>query len=104
MEYIHVLTTTDKKEEAERIAASLVEKRLAACVQISGPIASIYRWKGTVERANEWQCWIKSKAILYKEIEETIKSVHPYEVPEIIAMPICAGSRDYLEWLGSEVA
>jgi len=102
--YIQVVTTIDKKEDAERIAAYLVAKRLAACVQIAGPITSVYQWKGNIERANEWQCWIKSKDTLYKEIERTIKSLHPYEVPEIIAMPICTGSRDYLEWLGSEVA
>jgi len=101
--YIQVMTTTDKKEDAERIATYLVEKRLAACVQIAGPITSFYRWKGNMERTQEWQCWIKSKEVLYKEIEKAIKSVHPYEVPEIIAMPIIAGSRDYLEWLESEV-
>ncbi len=101
--YIQVMTTTDKKEDAERIATCLVEKRLAACVQIAGPITSFYRWKGNMERTQEWQCWIKSKEVLYKEIEKAIKSVHPYEVPEIIAMPIIAGSHDYLEWLESEV-
>ena len=101
--YIQIITTTEKKEDAEEIAMTLVEKRLAACVQIAGPITSLYRWKGNIERAQEWQCWIKSKEVLYKEIEKTIKSVHPYEVPEIIAMPIVAGSSDYLGWLESEV-
>ncbi|MGO9136334.1 MAG: divalent-cation tolerance protein CutA [Syntrophales bacterium] len=101
--YIQVMTTTDNKEDAEKIAMSLVEKRLAACVQIAGPITSLYRWKGNIEKTQEWQCWIKSKEILYKEIEKAIKSVHPYEVPEIIAIPIVAGSRGYLQWLESEV-
>jgi len=101
--YIQIITTTEKKEDAEKIAMTLVEKRLAACVQIAGPITSLYRWKGNIEIAQEWQCWIKSKEVLYKEIEKAIKSVHPYEVPEIIAMPIVAGSPDYLEWLESEV-
>ena len=101
--FIQVVTTTEKKEDAERIAACLVEKRLAACVQIAGPITSLYRWKGKIEKAQEWQCWIKSKEALYKEIEKAIKSVHPYEVPEIIAIPIVTGNRDYLEWLESEV-
>ena len=101
--YIQIITTTEKKEDAEKIAMTLVEKRLAACVQIAGPITSIYRWKGKIERAQEWQCWIKSKEVLYNEIEKTIKSVHPYEVPEIIAMPIVAGSSEYLGWLESEV-
>ena len=99
--YIQVLTTTKKKEDAERIAVTLVEKKLAACVQITGPIMSVYRWKGNIERASEWQCWIKSKEALYREIEETIKSIHPYEVPEIIATPIVAGSGEYLGWLES---
>ena len=101
--YIQVVTTTDKKEDAEKIALALVEKRLAACVQITGPVISLYRWKGNIERAEEWQCWIKSKEVLYKEIEKTIKSNHPYEVPEIIAIPIVAGSGEYLEWLESEI-
>ncbi len=101
--YIQVMTTAAKKEDAEKIAACLVEKRLAACVQIAGPVTSIYRWKGNIERAQEWQCWIKSKEALYKEIEIAIKSVHSYEIPEIIATPIVAGSRDYLAWLEREV-
>lgn len=101
--YIQVVTTTDKREDAEKISACLVERRLAACVQIAGPITSLYRWKGSMERAQEWQCWIKSKEALYKDIEKAIKSVHPYEVPEIIAMPILAGNHAYLEWLENEV-
>lgn len=101
--YIQITTTTDKKEVAERIAFRLVEEKLAACVQIVGPITSIYRWKGTIERAEEWQCIIKSREGLYKEIELVIKSVHSYEVPEIIAIPIVAGSGEYLEWLQGEL-
>lgn len=101
--YIQITTTTDKKEDAERIALRLVEKKIAACVQIVGPITSIYRWKGDIERAEEWQCIIKSREGLYKEIEYAIKSVHPYEVPEIIATPIVAGSGEYLEWLKGEL-
>lgn len=101
--YIQITTTTDKKEVAERIAFRLVEEKIAACVQIVGPITSIYRWKGTIERAEEWQCIIKSREDLYQEIEHAIKSVHPYEVPEIIAIPIVAGSGEYLEWLRGEL-
>jgi periplasmic divalent cation tolerance protein len=101
--YIQITTTTDKKEDAERIALRLVEKKIAACVQIVGPITSIYRWKGNIERAEEWQCIIKSREGLYKEIEHAIRSVHPYEVPEIVAIPIVAGSNDYLQWLRGEV-
>jgi periplasmic divalent cation tolerance protein len=101
--YIQITTTTDKKEVAERIAFRLVEEKLAACVQIVGPITSIYRWKENIERAEEWQCIIKSREGLYKEIELVIKSVHSYEVPEIIAIPIVAGSGEYLEWLQGEL-
>jgi periplasmic divalent cation tolerance protein len=101
--HIQVVTTTDKKEDAEKIALSLVERKIAACVQIVGPITSIYRWKGNIETAEEWQCVIKSRKDLYEEIETAIKAIHPYEVPEIIAVPIVAGSGDYLEWLRSEL-
>lgn len=101
--YVQVVTTTEKKEDAEKIAITLVEGKLAACVQIVGPIVSTYRWKGTVETATEWQCVIKSREGLFPEIEKAIKAVHPYEVPEIIAVPIIAGSNDYLEWLRGEI-
>lgn len=102
MEYIVVLTTTEKKKDAERIAENLVEKKLAACVQVLGPINSVYRWKGKVEKAEEWLCLIKSRKSLYPEIEQAIKLMHPYEVPEIIALPVSEGSADYLSWLGKE--
>jgi periplasmic divalent cation tolerance protein len=101
--YIQITTTTDKKEVAERIAFRLMEEKIAACVQIVGPITSIYRWKENIERAEEWQCIIKSREGLYKEIELVINSVHSYEVPEIIAIPIVAGSGEYLEWLQGEL-
>ena len=101
--YIQVLTTIDKKDDAEKIARAMVERKLAACVQIAGPISSIYRWKGNIESTQEWQCWIKSKAVLYEEIQEAIKSIHPYEVPEIIAIPIVTGSSQYLQWLENEI-
>jgi len=101
--YIQVITTTEKKEDAEKIAVTLVERKLAACVQILGPIVSTYRWKGAIETATEWQCVIKSREGLYPEIEKAIQTVHPYEVPEIIVVPIMAGSRDYLEWLQGEL-
>ena len=101
--YIQVTTTTKKKEDAEKIAISLVERKIAACAQIAGPIISIYRWKGKIETAEEWQCVIKSRKNLYDEIEKAIRAVHTYEVPEIIAVPIVAGSVDYLEWIDSEL-
>lgn len=102
--FIQVTTTTEKKEDAERIARALVETRLAACVQIVGPISSIYRWKGKIESAGEWLCLIKSREAYYGAVERKIRSLHPYETPEIIAVPVTAGSRDYLEWLQGEAA
>jgi periplasmic divalent cation tolerance protein len=102
-DYIIVTTTTDKRENAEDISRNLVEKRLAACVQILGPLTSFYRWKGRMEQAEEWQCLIKSRADLFGKIEGAIKAVHPYETPEIIAVPVNAGSRDYLEWMSAEL-
>jgi len=102
-EYIQVLTTTENREDAENIARSLVEKRLAGCVQVLGPVTSTYRWKGNLETAAEWLCLIKSTRDLYARVEEAIKALHPYETPEIIAVPVVAGSRDYLEWLKQEL-
>lgn len=102
-EYIQVFTTTEKKKDAEKIAKVLVEKRLAGCIQVVGPIVSTYWWKDNVETAEEWLCFIKSKRNLFEELEKAIKEVHPYEAPEIIALSIIAGSKDYLEWLSNEL-
>jgi periplasmic divalent cation tolerance protein len=102
--FIQVTTTTEKRDDAGRIARALVEARLAACVQIVGPITSIYRWKGKIETAGEWLCLIKSRAEHYGAVEQAIRSLHPYETPEIVAVPITAGSRDYLDWLRGEPA
>jgi periplasmic divalent cation tolerance protein len=100
--YIQVVTTTARREEAERIARELVERRLAACAQIAGPITSIYRWQGKVETDEEWQCWCKTREALFPQVEEAIRALHPYEVPEILAMPVAAGSQRYLAWLETE--
>ena len=101
--YIQVVTTTDKREDAEKIAKALVEQRLVGCVQIIGPIESTYWWKGNMETAQEWLCLMKTNKNLYDELDTAIKAIHPYETPEIVAMPIVAGSHDYLQWLSSEL-
>jgi periplasmic divalent cation tolerance protein len=102
-DYIQVVTTTPRQEDAETIARALVDQRLAACVQVSGPITSIYRWKGAVETSQEWQCWAKSRRELYGQIEQAIRRLHPYEEPEILALTISQGSSSYLRWIDAEV-
>jgi len=102
-DFIQVVTTTETKQDAQTIARSLVEARLAACVQVLGPITSTYRWRGKIETAEEWQCWAKSRRDVYERIEAAIRRLHPYEVPEILVVPVVAGSASYLEWLRDEV-
>lgn len=102
-DYIQVFTTTAKKEDAKKIAKALLEKRLAACAQVMGPIGSSFWWKGKIDKAQEWMCIIKSKKSLYKKIEKCIKQNHPYQVPEIVGIPITAGNKDYLKWLDEEL-
>ena len=102
-EHIQVITTVEKQEQAERIARTLVEKRLAGCVQIIGPASSTYWWENKIETAQEWLCIIKSKRNLYEELEQAIREMHPYKVPEILATPVVAGSKKYLEWLDNEL-
>lgn len=98
--YLQVITTAGTKEDARRIARSLVEQQLAGCVQIVGPITSTYRWEGDIAEDEEYLCMIKTRQSLFTTIEAAIKAVHPYDVPEILAMPITAGSQGYLDWLG----
>lgn len=100
--YIQVVTTTDNREVADKIASSVLEQRLAACVQISNCM-SMYRWQGKVERAEEFTCLIKSREDLYPELKKAIRSVHNYEVPEILATEVKAVGGDYLAWLDQEL-
>ncbi len=97
------MTTTQSREAAEQIAAALVGGRLAACVQTLGPITSTYHWEGAVETGEEWLCLIKTTAAAYHAVEQEIKRLHTYAVPEIIAVPLVAGSEDYLRWVAAEV-
>jgi len=102
-EYVQVLTTVASEHEAERIAAALLERRLAACVQTLGPIVSRYRWRGKLEEEREWQCLAKTEARLYAEVETAIRSLHSYEEPEILAIPVLDGSAGYLGWISASV-
>jgi len=102
-DYLQVITTTEKKDDAEAIARMLVERRLAACVQIVGPVTSVYRWQGRIETAEEFQVIAKSRRELFARIEQTITGAHPYDVPEILAVPVADGSRAYLAWVDGEL-
>lgn len=103
-EFIQVATTTAQQAEARQIAAELVERRLAACVQIQGPIRSVYRWQGNVEQAEEWLCTAKTERRLFQAVAAAIGKLHSYECPEVIATPIVAGSAGYLAWLQEQLA
>ena len=97
-----VTTATATREEAVVIAQALVDARLAACVQILGPIESRYRWEGTVEVAAEWLCLAKTTAERYREVEAAIRERHTYDEPEIVAVAVVAGSPSYLDWVARE--
>lgn len=100
--YIVVLVTATSAEEAEAIAHMLVESRLAACVNVF-PIRSTYRWQGQVHHDEEWQLTIKTERSQFESLAQAIGEHHSYEVPEIIALPIVAGSQPYLNWMGEQV-
>jgi periplasmic divalent cation tolerance protein len=101
---IVVLSTCGSAEEAERIARALVEKRLAACVNVMPAVRSFYRWKGAIEDEQELLLVIKSSRGLFDQLRAEIERLHSYEVPEVIAVPVVDGSEGYLEWLERELA
>jgi periplasmic divalent cation tolerance protein len=102
-ERLLVLTTVTRAEDAEKIAEALVEKRLAACVNVLPGVRSIYRWKGAVERDEERLLVVKTRADRFDALREAILAAHPYEMPEVVAVPIEAGSPAYLRWLDESV-
>jgi periplasmic divalent cation tolerance protein len=99
---ILILTNVPDEQSAHHIARSLVAQRLAACVNILPGVRSVYQWQGAVEEANEISLLIKTTEARYTELEAAIKSAHPYDVPEIIAIPIAGGLPAYLDWLAAE--
>ncbi|MFQ5460080.1 MAG: divalent-cation tolerance protein CutA [Anaerolineae bacterium] len=103
-EYLEVRTTLGSRAEADALARLLVERRLAACVQVLGPVASVYRWRGSVEAAEEWICLVKTPAKAYPSLEAAIRKHHSYETPEIVALSMAAGLGEYLAWLDAQVA
>jgi len=102
MDALLVLTNLPDRAAAEKLADALVEKRVAACVNILAPCRSVYRWKGAVQREEEHPMLIKTTAGRYPALEAAIRAGHPYELPEIIAVPIGRGLPAYLEWVDSE--
>lgn len=96
-----VLVTASSKTEAEAIARNLVEAKLAACVSLF-PVQSVYTWQGTVHHDEEWQLMIKCALAKFDALEAKVREIHSYEVPEIIALPILAGSQPYLNWIGEQ--
>jgi periplasmic divalent cation tolerance protein len=101
--YIQVVTTLPERFLAEQLATLLLEKRLAACIQLS-TCSSWYRWQGAIEQAEEVVCTIKSRQDLLAELKQAIRSLHPYDVPEILATPVLDGSESYFQWLEQELA
>lgn len=103
MKYCCVLSTVPNIKKARSLAGLLVSKRLAACVQILPGLESHYRWRGKKETSKEVLLLIKTKTSIYKKLEKTLLKNHPYEVPEIVCLPIAKGSKSYLDWISGEV-
>ena len=94
-----IFVTVGSREEGERIAEALVGEQLAACVNIVGPIRSIYRWENAIQRDDEWLLIIKAPTAQFDTLAARVRALHSYQTPEVIAVPITAGSDAYLEWL-----
>jgi periplasmic divalent cation tolerance protein len=101
-DFMRVVTTVDNEQSAELLARGIVDARLAACVQIVGPIRSLYWWQGSVDDAREWQLVIKTTSECLSALESFIKEHHSYDTPEITATEITWGSREYLDWISAE--
>lgn len=97
-----VITTTASADEAERIASALVEAQLAACVNIVAPITSVYRWKGAIQKEQEWLLLIKTMTSAFESLSSRIQELHSYDLPECIQIPI-DGSAEYLGWIAENV-
>lgn len=99
-----ILTTAGSRQEAQQIATALVERQLAACVNVLGPIESVYRWKGEVESAREWLLLIKTTLAAFPSVRNAIRDLHSYELPECIELVIEDGSAEYLSWIAECVS
>ena len=99
---IVVLTNLPDRESAKALARALVERRLAACVNVGAAVESIYHWQGQIETEIEVPIAIKTRQVLYSKVEAAIREIHPYELPEVVAVPITDASTAYLDWIGTE--
>jgi periplasmic divalent cation tolerance protein len=99
---LQVSTTCPSRELADRLAAILVEERLAACAQVEGPISSTFHWEGRIDTATEWRCQFKTTRSRLPALTARIEALHSYAVPEILAFPIVGGSPAYLDWIENE--
>jgi periplasmic divalent cation tolerance protein len=104
MDFVLVVTTYPSDADAEEFARTLIEERLAACVNVLPPMQSVYRWKGEVEAASERQLLIKTKAANVAALEQRVMALHPYDVPEFLVLSIESGSAAYLAWLGESTS
>ncbi len=102
--FIQIATTTATRDEAQQIARMLIEHRLVACAQVTGPVTSVYHWQDRVEEGEEWLCTLKTRASLFEKVATAIREVHSYQCPEIVATPIMEASADYLAWLERELS
>jgi len=101
--HVIVLATTGSDDQAESLARELVERRLAACVNIVNDVCSVYRWQGAVQRESERLLVIKTSRALFPRLRDTLRELHTYEVPEILALPVLEGDADYLAWLDAQL-
>ncbi|MCA1691992.1 MAG: divalent-cation tolerance protein CutA [Actinobacteria bacterium] len=104
MDVVQVTVSVPSREVGAEIARSVVNRRLAACVQVLGPMTSTYRWQGKVETAEEWIVLLKTTADRAGDLVAHIREVHPYDVPEVIVTAVVAGNPDYLAWVAAETA
>ena len=98
--YVVIFITAKNTAEANRIVAQLIEDKLAACVNIIKGVKSVFWWEGKVDKSDEVLLVVKSKKSLFSKLQKAVKKLHSYTVPEIIALPVVAGNKDYLDWIG----
>jgi len=104
MELSQVSVACGSADEAERVVDVLLDRRLAACVQVLGPVTSCFWWQGSREVATEWVCVIKTRSSLVDEVTAAVRSVHSYDLPEVLAVPVTGGDPEYLAWIASEAS